>query len=439
MLSEIVDKLAEWWTLADRLDADPDETAEDRHRTQRGFARRVVRLAGDAGHQGRIIAARIAVTGLDVLRAARGDEGVSIAQTAAEIVATVLSRALQPPDFYTRLEGGTALICFATTNVIVAEHRVGVIAHELEEVLALNLGEDVGHLGVDPFVAEIELGDLREAADPVERLLDLLKRSRDEARFGRVPADRGWIRSARLGFQPFWEVAEGRTGPNMCRLDFPGGGTTLEQLEQVVGSASATEAMARVDFVTLVRAVEVAEQGLREYRPGTLMVPLHASTLTLPAWCGDYLALLKASPARGNIELELIAGPELSSAAIGEAVGLLEGHANQVVLLLSPDMPQPLLLPADLGGVSFDLAGLGRLADLRRPLAALNRYARRLGLATYALGANTMAQAETARDAGFAFIAGAAIHPIVGDPRSALRLRPLPTRRPPRWAPVLPA
>ena len=42
-------------------------------------------------------------------------------------------------------------------------------------------------------------------------------------------------------------------------------------------------------------------------------------------------------------------------------------------------------------------------------------------------------------DAGFAFIAGAAIHPIVGEPRSALRLTPLPTRRPPRWAPVLPA
>lgn len=444
MLSDFVDKFVSFWSQSDESEISSDESPNERQRRmQRGFVRRLALLAGDPGRDGKVVAGTVAVAGMEILPGTLGQAWHAAEEKVAEVASTVVSQLLLPPDFYTRHEGA-ALVCFATPNVLVAEQRLGTIAREIESALVLNLGEDAEHFHADHFVGELEVSEawLREAADPVPQLLERLQHQREDARLAGRPAGHGWMRSARLSFQPLWEVAEARTGPNLCMLEIPGAAETLGQLGTAVGSASATDAVARVDFVTLVRALEALEQGMRDYRPVSLMVPVHAGTFGLPHWRDDYLRLLVAAPdeAYEALHLELISGPDLDdSGSVGEAVELLQDMAEALVVRLAPDLPQPLRIPlAKLDGLSFDLGGLGKLASLKRPLAALTRYAKRQGLVTYALGANTIAEAEAARDAGFAFIAGTAIHPRTREPRFAARLAPLPSKRPPRWAPVLP-
>lgn len=440
MLSGFVDKLVAFWAASDEPEAGSNETPEERQRrAHRGFARRLSLLAGsDPG--GRIVAGTVQVAGTEILPGALGERWHAASERLADVTSAVLARLLLPPDFYT-WHDDAALICFATPNALVAEHRLGSLAREVELSLVLNLGEDAEHFHADHFVAELDLEDswLQVTADPVPQLIERLRRIRQEA--GR-PAGHGWIRSARLGFRPLWEVAEGRTGPNHCQLEISGAGATLRQLERTVGSASAAEAMARFDFVALVRAFEVLEPGFHDHRPVSLMLPVHATTLALPNWRDDYLQLLgtASDEVYEALTLEVTGGPEAAGGALmGEAAELLRDYAESIVARLAPDLPQPLRLPlTKLDGVSFDLGGLGRLASLRRPLAALTRYAKRRGLATYALGADTIAEAEAARDAGFTFIGGAAIHARTSEPRLLGRLAPLPAKRPSRWAPVLP-
>ncbi|HEY9012381.1 MAG TPA: hypothetical protein VIN06_15340 [Devosia sp.] len=442
MLSDFVDKFTSFWGRSDEPEIGSDDTPEERQRrAQRGFVRRLVLLA-DSRPQGRVVAGTIAVAGMDILPGVLGERWHAASDRVADVVSAVLSRLFLPPDFYTRHEAA-ALICFFTPNLLVAEHRLGAVAREIESALILNLGEDAEHFHAEHFVAELTLDEawLREAGDPVPGLLERLQRIRQEARTR--PSSHGWFRSARLSFQPLWEVAEARTGANLCSLEIPGAVETLHQLEPAVGSASVADALARIDFVTLVRAFEALEESVREHRPVSLMLPVHASTLTLPHWRDDYLQPLVAATDEVHeaLHFELLGGPdpENAAAAIGDAVALLLDMAESIVVRLTPDLPQPLRLPlGKIDGLSFDLGGLGRLGSLKRPLAALTRYAKRQGLVTYALGANTIAEAQVARDAGFAFIAGAAIHARVREPRFPTRLAPLPTARPPRWVPVLP-
>jgi hypothetical protein len=54
------------------------------------------------------------------------------------------------------------------------------------------------------------------------------------------------------------------------------------------------------------------------------------------------------------------------------------------------------------------------------------------------VGVNTIGQAQAARDAGFNYIGGAAIHPTVDTPRSAARFVPLPHRQASHWPANLP-
>ena len=96
------------------------------------------------------------------------------------------------------------------------------------------------------------------------------------------------------------------------------------------------------------------------------------------------------------------------------------GEAKRVVLAahVNPD--------GDTLGCVLALTHL--LRGLGKALAALVHSAQAEGLASYAVGVNTIGQAQTARDAGFAYIGGSAIHPTTSEPRSPVRFAPLPRR-----------
>ena len=442
MLQGFVDKLIALWNLPPDLDGTEDEAelAFERAHEHRQFGRSISTLATDADHGGRIMAGTVTVVGLEGVRALIGDDWDAMAAQVERITAAVLGRLVRPPDFCTRHNLDTVLICFATPNKLVAEQRAASVARALEQALNHNFGGYAQHFHVDHFVAEVTLGEVVEIGDDdiTHAMRTVLHRIREEVRLSGQPAPNAWMKSARLQFQPLWDVREARSGANRCMLDIPGAGATLGRLEALDGSPSVAEALARIDFVTLTRAAEALHTAAREHHPATLLVPVHFQTLEQRSWRSDYLRMAAMLPAeyRKAIQLEIIGLPEgVAAAALASYVNLLDVVSPWVVLQISLQTAPPGGLGTlGLAGFSFDFAEIGKLRGLGKALAALVHSAQGEGLASYAVGVNTIGQAETARDAGFAYIGGSAIHPTASEPRPPVRFAPLPQRsRGSRW------
>jgi hypothetical protein len=191
--------------------------------------------------------------------------------------------------------------------------------------------------------------------------------------------------------------------------------------------------VSRLDFVTLARAAEVLHAGARDHRHVPLLIPVHYQTLEQRSWRNDYLRMAALLPTgyRRYMQMEILGLPaEASSTDLVTAVSLLDVASPWVILQLSLHAGQPTgLAKTGLAGFSFNFAELSSFKGLTRPLAALVHSAEAEGLASYAVGVNTIGQAEMARDAGFAYVGGAAIHPTANEPRSPTRFAPLPLRR----------
>jgi EAL domain-containing protein (putative c-di-GMP-specific phosphodiesterase class I) len=436
MLQGFVDKLIALWTLPPDLDgpheAEPAVARDDQHR--RELRRAVSDLAADGDHGGKVLAGTLTVVGLEPVRALLGEDWDAMAAQVDRITASVLARMVRPPDFATRHDADTVLVLFATPNRLVAEQRASDVARAIEQALNLSLGPLAQRFHVDHFVAEVRLSDAVEIdrSDVTSGLVVVLQRIREEARLSDKPAANGWMRSARLVFQPLWDVRHAQTGANRCILEVPGADATLGRLETLDGSRSVTEAMARIDFVTLTRAAETLQIGAREHRQATLLVPVHYQTLEQRSWRNDYLRLAAMLPSdyRRYLQIEILGLPaDATSTALASHVALLDVASPWIVLQLSLHTPQPAgLARSGLAGLSCNFAEFSSLKGLTRPLAALVHSAEAEGLATYAVGVNTIGHAEAARDAGFAYIGGSAIHMTATEPRLPGRLAPLPYR-----------
>jgi len=436
MLHGLVDKLIALWNLPADLDAGADEEdwAPDRADEHREFGRSLATLATDSDHGGKVMAGTITVVGLEGVRALIGEDWEAMAARVERITSIVLGRLVRPPDFCTRHDADTVLICFATPNRLVAEQRAATVARALEHALNVNFGGYAEHFHVEHFVAEVTLGEVVKLGpdDITEAMMVVLQRIREEARLFDQPAPNAWMKSARLQFQPLWDVRESRTGANRCVLDIPGASATLGRLETLDGSHSVNEALARIDFVTLTRAAEALHQAARDHHPVSLLVPVHYQTLEQRSWRSDYLRMAAMLPAeyRKAMQIEIVGLPEgISAATLAGYVNLLDVVSPWVVLQIALQTAPPGGLGTlGLAGFSFNFAELGMLRGLGKALAALVRTAEAEGLASYAVGVNTIGQAQTARDAGFAFISGSAIHPTASEPRSPVRFAPLPKR-----------
>jgi hypothetical protein len=435
MLQGFVDKLIALWNLPADLDEPGEDFGPDTERVEehRQFGRSVSAIAMDADHGGRVMAGTVTVVGLEGVRALIGDDWEEMAAKVERITAIVLRKMVRPPDFCTRHDADNVLICFATINKLVAEQRAADVARALEQALNLSLGGYAEHFHVDHFVAEVRLADIDEADDGVTaELMVVLQRIREATRISGRPSANGWMKSARLQFQPLWDVQHARTGANRCILDIPGADATLGKLETLDGSPSVAEAVARIDFVTLTRAAEALHAGLREHRPAALLVPVHFSTLEQRSWRSDYLRLGAMLPAeyRKYLQIEILGLPaDASASALTGTVMLLDVVSPWILLQLSLQTPTPGGLgKSGLAGFSFNFAEFAALRGHTKALAALVHSAETEGLAAYAVGVNTIGQAEAARDAGFGFIGGSAIHTTATEPRSPTRFAPLSQR-----------
>jgi hypothetical protein len=187
---------------------------------------------------------------------------------------------VQPPDIYTHHTADNVLLCFASPNQEIAEYRTSLIAQTLQAALEREIAELTGKIQIDFVVAELQIAEVVAAGTNLAAgLLSTLQRVRDEARLnGRVNPGT-WMRSARLLFQPLWESAGSRTGPNRCVIDIAGAGATLAQLENMSENEVVAEAKARIDFLTFARAIETLHASMQEFRQASLMIPLHYQTL----------------------------------------------------------------------------------------------------------------------------------------------------------------
>lgn len=405
---------------------------------------RVVMLAG--GVDGTVMAGALSLIGLGPVRSALGEKWPALSAEIVRIRDEVLTRMLPPPDFFVQHDSDNVLVCFVSPDFELAEHRTAMMARALQDELEQQLGDLRGRISVEHVASKIALRDARVGrSELVQGLLRRLEEMREDARRrGRTTS--AWVRGTRMLFQPLWDVDKERTGPNRCLLDIAGAGTTLSRLETISGSESAAQAVARLDFLTFARAVEVLRAGPHDYRQSPLMLPVHHATLRRAAWRADYLKMCMMVPEadRDFIQLEILGVPEDATASE------LAGHVQElaacgfpVVLQISLRTPQPSVPPeggllGGLFGLSFNFGELGRLQHLQGPLRALARLAHARGLASYAVGANTIGQAQAAREAGFNFIGGAAIHATVDEPKTAARFVPLPHRQATHWPANLP-
>lgn len=402
---------------------------------------RVMILAG--GVDGTVMAGALCLIGLGPVRSALGEKWPALSAEIVRIRDELLMRMLPPPDFFVQHDSDNVLVCFASPDFELAEHRTAMMARALQEELEHQLGDLAGRISVEHVASKIPLRDARVGrSELIQGLLHRLEEMREDVRRrGRTTAS-AWVRGTRMLFQPFWDVDRERTGPNRCVLDMAGAGATLSRLETISESETADRAVARLDFLTFARAVEVLRVGPHDYRQSPLLLPVHHATLRRHGWRTDYLKMCAMVPDsyRDFIQLEILGLPEDATASeLASHVQELAAGAFPVVLQISLRTPQPSVLPENgLLGLSFNFGELGRLRHLQGPLRALARLAHVKGLASYAVGANTIGQAQAAREAAFNFIGGAAIHATVDEPKTAARFVPLPHRRATHWPANLP-
>ena len=202
---------------------------------------------------------------------------------------------LPPPDLFVQHDSDNVLLCFASPNREVAEHRTAMIARAVQAELERQMEDLAGRIGVEHIVGKVPQTELDPGSDLVADLLRTLQRLREDARRHGTNAGH-WIRSAQLLFQPLWDVEHERTGPNRCLIDIAGAGATLARLEALGDSESVMRAVARLDFLTFARAVETVRTGPQDYRQAPLLVPLHFETLSRRAWLADYLKMCSLVP-----------------------------------------------------------------------------------------------------------------------------------------------
>lgn len=374
------------------------------------------------GLDGRVIAGAIAIP--EFIRRRLGPD-------ADRLLADLLTRTMPAPDLHWTDGRGMALLCFASPSRIVAEQTTFAMAAALERILAQRLPAlgEVAHVHHATAVFELD-ALVHELSRAGVDFVDMVERQRQLADAGRRDAGPSWIRSMRLRFQPFWNYQDARSGPDRCI-------TTLADIPD--GRQSPPETMARVDFITFVRAAEIVQARLMENCRAALVAPIHYGTLQRRAWREDFLKLCAMVPqgCRRSIQLELLDTQGATATELRDCVRQLRAFLPGVVLRAVTDaMPAA---PGQLGitGISVDLGEPHRPGRAERLLAVVQRSATER-LASHAVGADTVEQAQAALSAGFTFIAGTAIHPVAQEPRMIQPTQTLPIRLAVRWATAAP-
>jgi hypothetical protein len=289
--------------------------------------------------------------------------------------------------------------------------------------MAEEVPESRGRVAVEPFIAPVDTDSLLSSdMPPLNSLLASLHQIKAQ-QANQVRVSRASIlRAARVMFQPAWSRL--RSGSNLNRC-------MLEGVDQIFSSDWRRSAqpspavICRMDAMLLTKAVESLHACIGgSGRDATLIVPVQYATLRHPEMRAEYRLLFERIPEAYSrliyVEVQLGDVDELP-------LDLHHTLLNSKAFLPRIWLHWPVAESGPMGrmtdciqGMMLDLHGLeDQKHILSQRLPLLVETATRAGLLTCATGVNSMGLAEGARQAGFDFIVGTAIHGIQDEPRMA--------------------
>jgi hypothetical protein len=370
-----------------------------------------------------VMAGCVALLGLDAVQARLGSRWEDVADRALLIAQEVLDQHLSGGDIYRQVDEATFQICFETSDETRASFEVNRISAAIES--ALNLAGAGEELTVDTFVAPVRSERVRGVRDPLSVLHANLLEIRDavNARSMRqhsIPA----LRYAGALFQPLWSNRDfGRT-KNRCVLDTLAGAAAAKHLEEIQELDDLVEALANIDCVIFAKSIEGLHHALSDVKRATIVIPVHFQTLA--AQQQDFLELAKTLPLqyRRFVLLDVIGVPTAAtSRELLRAAQTGRTITDRIVLQLSPsDHRLNENIKPMLWGVSISLGELDcEDSQIARELARFALLASEVGLYSFSYGANTIAKAAAAVEAGFDYVGGSAVHNTVPVPRPHTR------------------
>ena len=379
-----------------------------------------------------LVAGSLQLVTLASLRDELGDNWPALAVRTRDVAAEEIQKELEPFDFFRTQDDSTFLVCFANLSMAEAKAKASSISQRIRARLIAEMPQASGRISVDRFVAEVDgRSVLGSGLPPADALIDSLTKIRQEAmqasRMGRMAS----IRDVRVLFQPIWDVRRSRSSMNRCLLDPFSGSATIAHLQSLSERDELADAIAHLDCLLFTKALQSlhnapAQQGARP----DLIVPVHYSTLNDEGSPRDYLGLLEMMPShyRRHVALEIHGVP--AAAEVFELLDVLdrvEPFVRRALLQLSPRDPRiGTMMDSVLWGLSIDLSRWkDSPAILQNWLPSFVKEAAEKGLKTVAHGANSLGMAQAARNAGFSYIGGSAIHLTADAPKAPAFLNPL--------------
>ena len=280
------------------------------------------------------------------------------------------------------------------------------------------------------FVAEVDYGAGLDAGQSfAETLLQSLHAIRQEADAACLRHREALLKDAEVFYRPVWDAARKRVPIFRSVLDERTSGTSLDYLQSLSSPDELHRAIADLDCLTFSRTIRDLHALVQDNGKAWFLIPAHFETLNAKSSREEYLKLCAAIPEgyRTFVLLEIYGIPECTpTGRLLDFVALLRGSCRALVFDLSfSEKHIAELGTAGVFGISTDLSGFRKT-----PAVVAQRFARYAELvqtkrlSTIAHGADTLGLVEAAIAAGFGYVSGQGITPVLPKPRNSFRLNP---------------
>jgi hypothetical protein len=268
---------------------------------------------------------RIAIIGLDDVKAALADRWPVQAERAKGIARTVIQKRLDVADVFAETDGDRFVICFASLSSQAARLKSELIAREIRQRL---LGDRDDVLVVSSYVigagAQTSDNTPRAAHDqPLVRTLgSLLDAARAEGRRAAAQAASDLLNRASLELSPVLSRTLAPTGLAVARL----GGDCLPWISTIDGGDEYGARMFELDALLLAL---VLKHIYRSFQPGesdTIIVPINWTTMRERRFSEEYITLCRDidQSARARIVFEVHGlPPDIASLRLEERLACL--------------------------------------------------------------------------------------------------------------------
>jgi hypothetical protein len=372
--------------------------------------------------QGRLVVGLLQLLGLDDLRDALGENWAGLSKETIDFAAEEIHRALGPNDIVCPDSGPGFLVCFGSPDQIAAEEKAGEIKQRIEAGLLERHPDVAAAISIDHFVSKIPSAAIGNEQRKANALFALLDRTRKDVgpvaqRDQGAPAG-----DFEVLFAPVWHTRRQLTPFSRCFSDTNQSRSTSEFL----ALEAPTEASLELDCLLLSGAIDVLQGA-------TLLVPVDFRTVSNRSVAVRYARLLDSMPKayKAHLMLEICGLPNsYQPDHILTLINYLQPYTKFIAVELSAgDLRVGAVAKLGVWAVSLDLCGMSRATPkITAQLQQFTAAATTAEVSTIARGANSMAMATAAWDAGFTYIEGASILLPAKDPSPPRWLRPLPGR-----------